>query len=877
MVKNYKQITYKYLKRQKSRTLLTILGIILSVALISAIGTIIISARGALIKESIRENGSYHVAFGNLDQGAVEKLKHHVEVAEIGLSSFEGSAVVRPTTAKDREIKNWYIPNRYLQINSYQEASIGMLPYTLKEGRFPEASDEIVIEYWMHNYFDQDLTIGDKINLTIGDRMLEDKEDKNGELLSGYESFEKIGEKQYTLVGFTKAKYTWRGAFVTEALVGFDKPVQEDRTYNAYIKLLSIKDANNKIEQIGKDIGVDEDDITPNYRLLRLSAESLNETFNKAIVFLVIFVVALIMISTMAVIYNAFNISVLERISEFGLLRSVGATPAQIRGIVLREAVILSAVGIPIGLFSGVFAMKIIMWCVSLISTDTGLLRHMEITISWTVLGIATILGFITVILSAIGPTRKAGKVSPLEAIRNTGDLKKESFKKATSNILVRKAMGIEGEIAYKNLRRNKKRFMITVFSMVISIALFITFSSFSDFIIKTGVMAVEEMPDFEIYGGVTDQAKEVITTLKTLEDINRVYEIKTTWGEILAGEDKIDPRLMELKSNQLREREGNLIKIPDVAIYTIGDNNLNVLQDLLIDGSIDMDSLNENNGVLVINKTNALNEKNNANVLIEGYKFAVGDQLKYRDSGLEMANGEAYHSKLNVVGVLEKGILGQAYNPNGSINIITTETVWENLSKIGDNSPGRNTRLESRVNISVEMNGGADLEPIRTYLDELGDEIPELSYFDAAEVLEDNRSFAIIMNIFLYGFVGIITLISSINIINTISTNIILRTKEIAMIKAVGMSQAGIKRMVAYESLFYGIYAAVFGGTIGTGLTYILFKILVGISEFKWSMPWGSILIACVGATVIALLSGVYPLKRINEGTIVESIKAQN
>lgn len=877
MVKNYRQITYKYLKRQKNRTLLTILGIVLSVALISAIGTIIISARGALIKQSIRENGSYHATFGNLDQAAVEKLKNHVEVEEIGISSFQASGVIRPTTEKDREANNWHIPNRYLEINRYDAAAIAFLPYTLKEGRFPETSDEIVMEFWIKGYFEQEVKIGDTISLVVGDRIVEDKDDENGEPLSGYESFNETGQKHYTVVGFTKPKYIWRGSLVTEALVGFDDSVQEGGTYNAHIKLVNIKDANDKIEQIRKDIGADEDYVTSNYRLLRLSAESLNETFNKALVSLVIFVVLLIMISTIAVIYNAFNISVLERISEFGLLRSVGATPAQIRGIVLKEALILSAIGIPIGLFAGVFAMKIVMLGISLISSDIGLFQDMEITISWRVFGMTTILGFMTVILSAIGPTRRAGRVSPLEAIRNTGDLKKESLKKVKSSKLVRKVMGIEGEIAYKNLRRNKKRFMITVFSMVISIALFITFSSFSDFIVKTGVMAIEEMADFTIYGGIGDRNDEVATKLKSLEDVSRVYETRVTSGAVLAGEDKIASKLIELQPNQLRDREGDLIKIPNVSVYTIGDNNFDVLHELLIDGSIDVDKLNEEDGVLIINTTNAFDEANNGNILMEGYKFAVGDQLLYGDYGFEMENEKTQYSELNVVGILEKGILGDAYNRNGSINIITTETVWARLFEEGADGSGPNSRLEFHTEISVEMNKGANLESITRYLDELGEEIPELSYMNAAELLEENRSFTMIMNIFLYGFVGIITLISSINIINTISTNIILRTKEIAMIKAVGMSQRGIKKMVAFESLFYGLYAAVLGGTLGVGLTYILFNIVIGISEFDWSMPWESVIIACVGATVIALLSGIYPLKRINDGIIVESMKAEN
>ena len=163
------------------------------------------------------------------------------------------------------------------------------------------------------------------------------------------------------------------------------------------------------------------------------------------------------------------------------------------------EAGILSIIGIPIGLFSGVLAMKIVLYIIKLLKTDFRLVNDMEINISSTVFIISIIVGIITVFLSAIGPTRQAGRISPLEAIRSTRNIKKANLKKVKNSKIIRKILGIEGEIAYKNLRRNKKRFIITVFSMVISIALFITFSTFSDFTFKIGAVQGNDM-EISIY-----------------------------------------------------------------------------------------------------------------------------------------------------------------------------------------------------------------------------------------------------------------------------------------------------------------------------------------------------------------------------------------
>lgn len=875
-MRSYKEITYRYLKGQRNRTLLTILGIILSVALVSAIGTIIVSARGALITEAIRENGSYHAKFAEMDKDNINKMINHVGVSEVGIGKLEGAAIVKETTEEEKEEYRWDIPYRYIEIEGLEEEAIEMLPFNFKEGRFPKAPDEIAIEYWMASYFDKEVKLGDKIKLTMGNRIIgNDEETQDGQIVRK-EIFEKTGEKEYTVVGFIKPQYIWKGNLVTKGITGLDSRVEEGN-YNAYIKIPNIKDAYEKITSIAKDLGKTEEDFEYNYRVLRLYAESMSQTFDKSMVVLLIFVVGLIIVSTIAVIYNAFNISVLERIAQFGLLRSVGATPNQIRGIVLKEALILSIIGIPIGLFSGVFAMRVVLYIISLLKSDIPLFKDMKITISGAVFLISTITGLVTVFLSAIGPARRAGKVSALEAVRNTGSFKKEKFKKVQNSVFIRRILGVEGEIAYKNLRRNRKRFIITVFSMVISISLFITFSSFSDFMFKMGIVESKEMGDFSIYGDIDDKSEEIYTGLRNIKDIKRVYKVKFNNGEALIEESRISKKMIEMAPFLFEKKKDNLIRINNVQVSTIGDENFETLKGLLKEGTLDVNRLNKENGVLVINSTYAYNQKTDRNSLMEGYKLKVGDKIPYTSYDLNKERVEPVYKELTVVGVLEKGILDKEYNLNGSINIITTESVLENLLKTDDEGFDDAEVGRYRTNMYIEMAENGSIESVKAYLDDLEEATPGLHYIDYAESAKENRVASIIVSIFLYGFVAIITLISSINIINTISTNIILRTKEIAMIKAVGMTQSGIKRMVALESLFYGIYAAIFGGVIGTGLSYILFNILMKIREFQWIIPWKNIAIACVGATIIALLSGAYPLKRINDKIIVESMKAEN
>ena len=862
IVKNYKDITYRYLKGQKNRTLLTIIGIILSVAMISAIGTIIISARGALLDEAIREEGSYHARYRKVDQSDIDKIINHVGIGESGISQNIGIGIVRETTEEERKTLDNLPPYRYIEIEGLTDESLNMLPYTIEEGRFPRNSNELVIDPTTATYFEKVVKIGDRVNLTIGDRIFivnEESEEARSE-----ELFEKRLEREYTVVGFLKPKYRGNMNFETKALTVLDKESPVSEVYNVYFKLPNIKNAQEKIFSIAKDVGVDPDNIKDNYRVLRLSGESLNETFNSSIIGLLAFIIILVMISTIAVIYNAFNISVLERVSQFGLLRSVGATPSQIKNIVLKEAAILSGIGIPIGLFSGVLAMKIVFYIIGLMAfNNVVLINDMKISISLGVFLISSIIGLITVFLSAIGPARRAAKVSPLEAVRNTGSFKKESFDKIKKSGFIRKILGIEGEIAYKNLRRNRKRFYITVFSMVISICLFITFSTFSNFMFKMGVVEGTELGDFIVY----DQGElneNIYKELKEIKDVNRIYNIREGNGEALLPKDKISKKNMEMQPYLSNHVEGDSIRISNVNIYTIGDDNFEALKGLLKEGTVNVKDLDKNNGALVINNTYVYNDKTEKSTLLEGYHIKTGDKVSFISYNSYGEEKYTIYDEINVMGVLEKGILDMEYNWNGGFSIIVTEKQW---AKVNEGSRDSNTMY-------IEMNKDAEIENVRQSFKRIEKDYPGFSYVDIAEMANENRLMGIVMNIFLYGFVTLITLIGCINIINTISTNIILRTKEIAMIKAVGMTQSGIKRMVALESLYYGLYAAVFGGVIGTGLTYLLFKIVFNIREFQWTMPWGNIIIACSGATIVALFSGVYPLRRINDSIIVENMK---
>ncbi|MSS44190.1 ABC transporter permease [Anaerosalibacter bizertensis] len=873
MIKNYKQITYRYLKVQKKRTILTIIGIILSVALITAIGTMVMSMRDAAIKDVIKRMGDYHAIFTDVPSDKIDKITKNVEVEKSGITKAKGYAPLRETTEEERR-EDIPIPYKYLSVRGYDKESLDILPYKVKEGRFPVSSDEIVLEKLLLEYFPKKPKVGDRIVLSLGKRMMvkgeDGKETVEPQYLNGGfdysdlgERFEKEEEKEYTVVGIMESDNVWHESYIYDTIVGLDKKDLKDNNYDIYVRFSSVNKARDKAEKIAKNIGLSEENIQYNDDLLELSAQSPSKALNNALVQMLIFIIALVIVATVAVIYNSFNISVLERISQFGLLRSVGSTPKQIRDMVFKEATLLSAIGIPIGLFCGVLAMKIVLYIISLIKFD--FVADFEIVISPIVFLISSILGLVTVYLSAYGPAKKAGKISPLDAVRNTGGFKKETFNKVKSSKLIRKLFGMEGELAYKNLRRNRKRFVITVFSMVISIVLFISFSSFSNYIFSIGAVSDDEVGNFFIYSPGDLDLNSISKELKNMEDVKRVYKSSIGFVDALVEDDAISPKLKELNEGYYDEKRQGSTVVSNSNIMTFGNDNMDALKPYLKDGTIDVEKLNSENGVLVVTTIPGYNEETNKGAIIEGFNFKIGDKILIWENLGDAPDGNL--KEVKVMGILERGLLSNEfkYNLNGGLNIVSTEEMYDKL---------KDTDLDSQIYIEMEREGNNG--PVREYLAELEEKDSNFHYVDYSEQAEEERKINIIMNIFLYGFVAVIALISCVNIINTISTNLILRTRELAMIKAVGMAQKSVKKMVALESIYYGLIATIYGGIIGTGLSYVLYKIVMEIREFEWMIPWNSILISSIGAIAVALISAYIPLKRINNGNIIDKIKME-
>lgn len=873
-MRHYRELTCRYMQGQRRRTYLTVAGIILSVALMTSIGTMLVSFRDFEIREAVKETGDYHVRYTQVRAEVVQRMRGVEGVERVAVVVSEGDAVVAPVSERERAGGRDIPPYRYLKLKSMDHQALQTFTISLREGRLPRQADELVVEESILPYLPGHPGLGDTIALDIGTRC--DRETGlpiDEYAWSGNEVFTGQTSRQYIIVGLTRAPVETSRNYLSNGITYLDSQrLQSISAGDAYVKMKSVHNIQVQAAKAAKESGWEKPSVGTgpgssmefNDKVLRLSAQSTNSILNKGMLMIVSFIILLVMVCTIAVIYNSFNISVLERVAQFGTLRCIGAAPDQIRRLVLQEAALMSGVGIPLGLFCGWLAVKVVLYGINLIDNNAlVIMNELRVIVSPLVLAGGTVLGLVTVFLSALGPARQAGKIAPLEAVRQTGSYSKEDLKKVPGSGIAGFLFGFEGRLASKNLRRNRKRFHITVFSMVISIVLYIVFGSFVNYLFYIG--AANQGADADYVLSVREGEEGSVDErhyrdIKRLPGVERAYQDMTSEMRLEVSLSKVNHRLAELKGELLEEKQGHVVKYP-VQLCSYGKDSLEKLQQQFSSG--DLEDMNRENGVVLVATSRIYDAAAQKFVMVQALDLRAGDSVRLYPAA---SGTEKQPVTLKIMGVREKDFLSDSYQQDGEVLLLTTQQVYQRITG----------RADYRQ-VAIKLAPGAQGESVSRYLKKLTGENPRYEYIDFAEVMESMRNAALTMSIFLYGFVAVIALIGCLNIINTISTNLILRRRELAALKAVGMTAQGVKKLVGLEGLLYGGVAIIYGTLIGTLLSYLLSRLFSqNIIEFAWRVPWPLLTTASLGAIIIALVAGYIPLKRMNRRSIVEGLRME-
>jgi putative ABC transport system permease protein len=628
----------------------------------------------------------------------------------------------------------------------------------------------------------------------------------------------------------------------------------------------NLKTALQELNQLA-----DENTILPNSKLISVQGGDDEGTGTGAIVELAGIIIGIVVICSIAVIYNSFQISIVERIRQFGLLRAVGATRKQIRTIVLGEATILAVIGVPLGLLFGVGFIYGISIAFKLIAEDSFL--ALQPVIDMPILGISAGVGIICIYLSSFIPVIFAGNISPIVAISSASAIKKENIKRR-NNQIVRFIFGFEGVMAAKNMRRNRKRYIITVFSIVISVVLFITFHYTLDMKSKTSPIPYElSMIDFSV---VSQEIKEEYKMNKNLEDnIRNIRFVDKVYGDyrcyFFDAAISKDAQVKEVQDMgdiyKTVTFNGSETTILDSCILVYDKDSMDIAKKYVESGTIDLKKMNQENGVILVGKRGLLAGDNSYDGPMANLK--VGDEIALQDNNLKLGEekpefGKGYVNKVKVMAIVKI----EPFSRMGDMNVLQLMTTEEVAKQLVKNQTIRPFNLNIKItDVNKEEQVKASIE----------NELLSTPYLGLINHISENRKeqeTALMIKLLAYGFIIVVSLIGSMNVINTLTTNIILRRKEFAALKSIGLTQKGLQKMVVIEGLLYGIVGTIYGTVISCGLCYLIYTTLDATGEIGFSIPWFAIAIAGAGALLIGYLSVLAPLSRMKKDNLIEALR---
>lgn len=944
-----KTLTLKNLKLNRKRTIVTIVGIILATALLSALVTLVSSFQYSMIEYQKQKDGDFHVKFSGVKMSELSEFKNNRNIE----STFETMGM---GFAKLDGCKNEDKP--YAYVMATDEAGFERCCFNLIEGRMAKNEDEIVIPRHLKTNGRIDIKVGDEITLDVGKRYDSNTESVIGENYAYEHEAETLTDtvtKRYKVVGimerpgygmedYSAAGYT----FVTysDELAAIDngsksEAGEADTTLTVYSRYTQ-KALRNKDAVTADIIGVDEKlfakandssvemtaeesdrfhkemenakyDMYMNYYLISYECIFPIDGSFKAL-FTVAAVVALIIILTSVYcIKNSFNISITEKIRQYGMLSSVGATRRQIKSSVKTEAAMLGVVGIPVGTMSGILASLVLVKVVNVLSA--GWLNFaLSFHTSLPALILAVILSIATIYFSATGSARRAARVTPLEAIRNTKEIKIKSAKLKTPAIIGR-IWGIGGIISYKNIKRNNKKYRTTVTSIVICSVTFIVISYFMSMAFSMVEMSYAST-DYNI--GINMSYKKDI-------DIEKLTKL-------VSGIEGVDDYLVgagyyfDVDNPEYTKEYGEYCgQLYDDSEDVSQEFLITVLNDKSYDKyASDAGIKNADTGAILVNKCtfDVYNEKSSKYVKeeMELYKYKAGDTIRcgynvYEDAvdddnAVEGDTESSTEDNNAVEGDTESGTEDNSgYVDEETINNGVRKTVDVTIAGVTDKVPtgykgyGNTTLLfmnrKGFESLWADGKSGNELKPghasysayvVAENADEYQDtfeketegntEYSQISFYvsNLDKEMRDEKSLFTLLGVFAYGLIVVIALIGITNIINTLSTGMELRSREFATLRSIGMTDKQFAGMVRLESVFISVKALVIGVPLGILISYLLCVMMNRMDDAIIYEPPYKAIILCI-VVVIMLIYAIMKLSmtKLRHNNIIETIKNEN
>ena len=845
------ELTIKNLKLNRKRTIVTIIGIILSTALMVGIGLLFSTFQDYMIEEVKNYSGSYHALYSGISSQSLEKLENDDEVTyfyekTVGFSSID--------------TENEYKPYLYIvEVNKSYFDELKLL-----EGRFPENDSELVISSHISSNGGVNYVVGDTISLDYGYREFDGEKIYINDAFIEGESLVVTDSRDYTIVGIVdRSNYEDYSASGYSVFTLNEKAEGDINLYTVFNKKSRII---KQAQDLAREINYDENSIVYNSALLTLYGESGYSNIKSSMVGMLVIMLCLVSIGCIIVIYNSFAISLMERKKEFGLLSSVGTTRKQLSHMVFFEALIVGAVGIVLGIVGAYIGIGVVVAIINNLIGDI-LEYKLRLVTNFTFIIVPVIFMILVIFISSIIPSRRASKVSPIEAIRQNDDIKinKKAIK---TGKLVNKLFGIEGEIALKNIKRNKKKYRVTIISLFISIVLFISFSSYMDYTLNTAGNVIGQYPyDITInYFEESDIVKQKINEIVNSSDVDdyvkygvAVVPIKRTVNYTKEFKEYAKNRFMDSYDELFEEDKYDYISfvILDDDSYDAYKKEIGLSEDKVI-------LFNNYKGVTYSN-----DKRINYDIPViddENVTLSICDVPSSNDGVINEDVDNYCRKNVNNVFITEKShYLMPELASYDSYKIVVNERIFNTIVK----------------DVDIQIYTVNIVSDNYSSIDKLGEELNKQENVYYTNIKEDTkmeRNLILTIKILMYGFIALVTLIGITSVFNTISTSMALRKKEFAILRSIGLTRSGFNRILFFESLFFGLKSLLYALPVSFGVIILIHLSLSSMMSSGGIMiPWSSVIFAIIMVFVIVLLTMLYSSNKIKKHNILEQIREEN
>ena len=900
----FTKLTQRYLSKNKTRTIVTLIGIIVSMALFTAVIEGAYSGYQFLKNREIAVTGQWQVIMNNVKKEGLEEAKTNKQIKQYENVYALGWA----------EVANENDGKPYLLVQSLGDMEHALFPINLVSGRMPEKQDEILLpENFIANAKEK-YQVGDTITLETGQRFIEKEQLSENTPYQDNEILKNTTKHTFTIVGimerlpFEIEEFSCPG--YTCITNGFHTDSQ---------KLFLTIQSPSKMQEFLMRQTIS-DSYVPHSDLLRFYGAFKASGERSVLIGLTTILVLLIAYGSISLIYNSFSISISERIRQFGIMRSIGASNRQIRRMVLFEAFLLAIIGIILGVIVGCVGIGVTLaWVqnnfIVNIANKVGL--GLRLVISPLPILIAVLICLVTTIVAAYIPAHKAIHKSAIEAIRQSDEIIIKPNEVKTTK-LTQKLFGFAGVMATKNFKRNKRKYRSTILSLALSVILFISAASLTQYVNK--MLLIQSSNDHKMnvmYNAYTDEQEDVtqrFNVIKAIPEIQNIAITQKIFDEAYIQRNYIASEYWTAENQQYLRRIKDAVGVNVELVFVDDDAFKNLCKQNKIDSSSYFDKTSPKgllynhviqqlvrDGKAITRDVSVIDTNaNNVPMFVREYKQIEGYASLHEPY---IKDGKQYYLFYPIEYIEEmegyenldmrKAKLYPVEEIDIDIPLVAGAQIEENLFTLSRNTmqliyprsmattlfENTDTSYIQRLSnpeIGIQTDNHAivtqQLEKIQKDNGWSADRI-----YDFDRERQNNRMFILVINVFSYGFILLIGVISIANVFNTISTNIILRRKEFAMLRSVGMSEKGFQKMLNYECLIYGGRSLAIGLPISFIFSFFIHYVINQMVQVDYFIPYISVLLAIAMVFVVVFITMLYTTRKIRRNNVIEELRIEN